>query len=222
MTSMIRAPMSAGSAPSMAFRPGPEIYQLFPFSSLLLFASVNSNAGGDRSPRPRLCCPGLRPGAAGLGAPEAAEGPADKRHEQREDAGDRQDGAQPLLGDLLLRALGQLRQRDAGELVDKARAHDGADDRQQDYHDQREHRNQDAVLEAGAAREPAGDVTADQEGQEQGDEEPYEARRAPFGAALHAHGAKDAADDRADDAAQDQAGAEGREPAEDDARPARA
>src|SRR3954452_14786625 len=68
----------------------------------------------------RLCLP-LRPAGAGPRSPEAAYGPADEREEQRQDARDAQDGAEPLLRSGLLGALLRaLWQRDAGELVYEA------------------------------------------------------------------------------------------------------
>jgi hypothetical protein len=72
----------------------------------------------------------LRPSAAGLRAQGATYRPADERHEQRESTRKREDGAKPLLQDLILHVAGHLRQRDPGELVYKARAYDGADERQ--------------------------------------------------------------------------------------------
>ncbi len=67
----------------------------------------------------------------------------------------------------------------------------------QEHDDQeREHRHQDTVLEAGAAREASGDVAAYQEGQEQRYEEPYQARRTALGSPADAQDAEYPADDR--------------------------
>src|SRR5918998_236306 len=204
-TRMMMAPMSAGSAPRMAPSPSDSdcVIACMPFSfSLIHFAFW------------------LRPGASRLRAPKAAQGASDQRDQQRGDAGGRQDGAQTLR-DLVLDVARHLGQRDPGELVDKARAHDGTDDREHQYDEKREHRHQDAVLEARPAGEAPRHVAPDQEGQKQRHEQPHEARDAALGTALHAQSAQDTADHRADDAAKDKPGPEGRKPAEDDAGPAR-
>jgi hypothetical protein len=57
------------------------------------------------------------------------------------------------------------------------------------------------VLEAGAAREASGDVAADDEGQEQRYQQPYEARRPALGGRRTGpSGSQDPADDGTDDA----------------------
>ncbi len=57
---------------------------------------------------------------------------------------------------------------------------------------------------------------------EKGDQEPHEARDPALGAATEPQSREDGSHDGADYTAQDQAGPERREPAEDDAGPARA
>src|SRR5918998_6197019 len=110
----------------------------------------------------------LRAPAAGPGAPEAAYGSADEREEQGEEARDRQNRAQALLRSsllgALLRALGQ---GDARELVYEAHSHKPAHYRQHQRDDEGQKRHQEPVLEAGAAREAAGDVATYEESQQQ-------------------------------------------------------
>src|SRR5215212_8799369 len=170
----------------------------------------------------------LRPGASRLSAPEAAEGAAHERGEQGQDARDRQDRAQILrlsdgLGGGLRGALHRTGQGDFTELIDKADAEDSPGDRQNQQDDKVEERHQEPVLCPGAARHPAGYVTADQESEQQRDQNPHEAGDAAGRGALlvESHGVQDGADDRADDAAQDEPGPQRRKPAEDDAGPAR-
>src|ERR671916_994396 len=155
-TRMMMAPMSAGSAPRMAPSPSDRdcVTACMPFSfSLILFAFW------------------LRPAASRLRAPKAAQGASDQGYQQRGDAGGRQDGAQALR-DLVLDVARHPGQRDPGELVDKARAHDGTDDREHQYDEKREHRHQDAVLKARPAGEAPRHVAPDQEGQKQRHEQP--------------------------------------------------
>src|ERR671917_1736248 len=164
----------------------------------------------------------VRPPAAGGGALRAPERPPDKRVEQREDAPDGEEGAQPLPRDGLRGLTGRPGQRDARELVYEARPHGGAYDREDYGDDEGQERHEEPVLDAGGARHPAGDVAADVEGyeerQEQADEPGYAAAR---GAVSDAEGREDAAHYHADYAAQDQAGAKRGEPAQHDADPAR-
>src|SRR5215212_1677637 len=109
----------------------------------------------------------LWPVATGPGAPEAAYGSPDKREQEREDTGNRQDGPQALLrGGLLGAALRLLREGDARELVYEAPPEKAADDSQEQRNYQCQERHQEAVLEARARRHPSRGVAADQEGQE--------------------------------------------------------
>ena len=164
----------------------------------------------------------VAPAAAGAGALRAPERPPDKREEQREDAPDGEEGAQPLLRDATGGLSGRPGQRDARELVYEACPHGGAYNREDYGDDEGQERHEEPVLDVGAARHPAGDVAADVEGyeerQEQADEPGYAAAR---GAVSDAEGREDASHYRADQAAQDQARAQRGEPAEDHADPTR-
>src|SRR5215210_3626877 len=161
MRRMMMAPMSAGKAPRMAPSPSDSdcVTACICLHLLLLISSLLAVL--------------LRPVTAGFRSPKAAQSTADQWDQQRGDAGDRQDGAQALLRDLVLDVTRQLGQRDTGELVDKARAHDGADDREHQYDEQREHRHQDAVLEARAAGEASRHIAADQESHKERHEQPH-------------------------------------------------
>src|SRR3712207_3560945 len=88
----------------------------------------------------------LRPAASGLGALGSPEGTPDKREEQREDARDRQDHAEPLLRDALRNLAGRTGQRYAGELIYKAGTHGAAYERQDDGDDQGQQRHQEPCL----------------------------------------------------------------------------
>src|SRR5215204_5054865 len=99
-----------------------------------------------------------RPLPADAGSASTPEGSTDKRHEEGEDAGDRQDGTQTLLWDLLGRFVDRSRQRYAGELVYEAGAEDRAYDRQHDRDHQGQQWYEQAVLYPGAARHSARDV----------------------------------------------------------------
>src|SRR5918992_414084 len=136
----------------------------------------------------------LRPSATSPGAPEAPYCSPDKGEEQGEDARDGQDRAEPLLrSGLLGAALRALGQGDARELVYEAHSQKSAHYRQHDRDDEGQEGHQKPVLQALAAREAAGDVAADQEGQQQRDHEPNEGGGATFCEALSPGGAEDGA-----------------------------
>jgi hypothetical protein len=66
------------------------------------------------------------------GAPKCS---SDEREQQGEDARDREDGAQPLLGDILCSLTGRTRQCDAAKLVYETCAHRRSDEPQYNrYH----------------------------------------------------------------------------------------
>src|SRR5918997_5414409 len=106
----------------------------------------------------------LRPAATGPGTPQAADGSADEREEQGEEARDREDRPQPLLrGSLLGALLRPLGQGDARELVYKAHSYEPTHYRQHNRDHKGEQGHQNPVLEARAARGASCDVAADQE-----------------------------------------------------------
>src|SRR5215204_235690 len=153
------------------------------------------------SPTLRLLDPGLRPPTAGPGAQSTAYGPADKRREQREDARAGEERPQVLRG--VVREAGQ---RHTAEVVYETQAQQRSYARK-DYRDhQGQHGDQKAVLEARAARKTPRDVAADDEGQEQRKQEPYEARRPALrGRRARPSASQYRSDYCSDDAAEDQA-----------------
>src|SRR5919112_6087868 len=160
----------------------------------------------------------LRTPAAGPGAPSATYCPADERHQQGEDARASEDRAQSLRS-----VVGGTGEGHAAKGVQEAQAQEGSYTRQYYRDHQHQHGDQKAVLEPGSARETPRDVPADNEGQEQRDQEPDEAGRTALGGGgTGASSPQDCADYGTDDAAQDQASPERRQPAEDNAQPARA
>src|SRR5215203_786098 len=99
------------------------------------------------SPTLRLLDPGLRPPTAGPGAQSTAYGPADKRREQREDTRRGEDRPQVLRG-----VVGGAGQRHTTQVVYETQTQQRSYTRK-DYRDhQGQHGNQEAVLEALAAR----------------------------------------------------------------------
>src|SRR5215207_10490592 len=120
---------------------------------------------------PRLLDPALRPPATGLGAQSTAYGPAGKRREQREDARAGEDRPQVLWG-----VVGGAGQRHTAEVIYETQAQQRSYARKHYRDHQGQHGDQEAVLEAAAARKTPRDVAADDEGQEQRKQEPYEAR----------------------------------------------
>lgn len=150
-----------------------------------------------------------------------AQSPADKREEQGEEAGDREDRPQPLLRDALRCPAGRSGQRHPGELVYKAGTQRATHDRENERNQQGEQGHYEALLEAGAPRHAPRGVASDKEGyeerQEQADEPGYTAARS---AVSDAQRREYAAHHGGDDAAQDQAGTQRGEPAENEAYPA--